>query len=174
MSDIPVHLQRSFEQRWAAKLASSGASAAPKSIDLKGTVDSLPRVTTAKETNDTAVPRRTSSLMLCRQARATAVRLSFDTQPNCTKRPPIPRSACLGNSSPNANLPKWRRTSRSIFSRIGVGHEARDLANRHIATFASCIWPRRNGSRDGDRRLSKQVPPSRQRGSDAATSPHRR
>jgi hypothetical protein len=52
MSDIPVHVQRSFEQRWAAKLASSGASAVPKSIDLKGTVNSLPRVTTAKETND--------------------------------------------------------------------------------------------------------------------------
>jgi hypothetical protein len=52
MSDIPVHVQRSFEQRWAAKLASSGTSAAPKSIDLKGTVNSLPRVTTAKETND--------------------------------------------------------------------------------------------------------------------------
>jgi hypothetical protein len=52
MSDIPVHVQRSFEQRWAAKLASSGTSAAPKSTDLKGTVNSLPRVTTAKETND--------------------------------------------------------------------------------------------------------------------------
>ena len=43
MSDIPVHVQRSFEQRWAAKLASSGASAAPKSVDLKGTVNSLLR-----------------------------------------------------------------------------------------------------------------------------------
>jgi hypothetical protein len=51
MSDILVHVQRSFEQRWAAKLASSGVSAAPKSIDLKGTVNSWPRVTTAKETN---------------------------------------------------------------------------------------------------------------------------
>jgi len=26
MSDIPVHVQRSFEQRWAAKLASSGTA----------------------------------------------------------------------------------------------------------------------------------------------------
>ena len=52
MSDIPVHVQRSFEQRWAAKLASSGTSAAPKNFDLKGTVNSLQRVTTAKETND--------------------------------------------------------------------------------------------------------------------------
>jgi hypothetical protein len=52
MSDIPVHVQRSFEQRWAAKLTSSGASAAPKSIDLKGTVHSLPRPATAKETSD--------------------------------------------------------------------------------------------------------------------------
>ena len=52
MSGIPVHVQRSFEQRWAAKLASSGASARSKAIDLKGTVNSLPRPATAKETND--------------------------------------------------------------------------------------------------------------------------
>ena len=49
MSGIPLHIQRRFERRWAAKLASSGASAAPKSIDLKGTVNSLPRPATAKE-----------------------------------------------------------------------------------------------------------------------------
>jgi hypothetical protein len=63
MSDIPVHVQRSFEQRWAAKLASSGTSAAPKSIDLKGTVNSLPRVTTAKEAVATVAlwPRRSVS-----------------------------------------------------------------------------------------------------------------
>jgi hypothetical protein len=41
MSDIPLHIQRNFEQRWAARLASSSASAAPKNIDLKGTVNSL-------------------------------------------------------------------------------------------------------------------------------------
>ena len=52
MSGIPVHVQRSFEQRWAAKLASSGTSARSKAIDLKGTVNSLPRPATAKETND--------------------------------------------------------------------------------------------------------------------------
>ena len=49
MSDIPVHVQRSFEQRWAARLDSSGASAAPKSVDLKGTVNSSPRPTRAKQ-----------------------------------------------------------------------------------------------------------------------------
>jgi hypothetical protein len=49
MSGIPVHVQRRFEQRWAAKLASPGTSAAVKSIDLKGTVNSLPRPATAKE-----------------------------------------------------------------------------------------------------------------------------
>jgi hypothetical protein len=52
MSGIPVHVQRSFEQRWAAKLASPGTLVAPKILDLKGTVNSVPRVTTAKETND--------------------------------------------------------------------------------------------------------------------------
>jgi hypothetical protein len=52
MSGIPVHVQRSFEQRWAAKLASSDAAAAPKSIDFNGTVNCLPRPATAKEAND--------------------------------------------------------------------------------------------------------------------------
>src|SRR6476646_9086018 len=41
MSDSPLHIQRKFEQRWAARLASSGTPAAPKNIDLKGTVNSL-------------------------------------------------------------------------------------------------------------------------------------
>jgi hypothetical protein len=49
MSGIPLHIQRKLEQRWAAKLALSGASVAPKSIDLKGTVNSLPRPAAAKE-----------------------------------------------------------------------------------------------------------------------------
>jgi hypothetical protein len=48
MSEIPLHLQRRFEQRWAAKLASPAASAAPKSIDLKRTAGSLPRPGKAK------------------------------------------------------------------------------------------------------------------------------
>jgi hypothetical protein len=52
MSIIPLHFQRRFEQRWAAKLASSGASAMPKSIDLKGTLNSWPCPASAKETND--------------------------------------------------------------------------------------------------------------------------
>ena len=49
MSAIPLHIQRKFERRWAATLALSRASAAPKSIDLKGTVNSLPRAAAAKE-----------------------------------------------------------------------------------------------------------------------------
>jgi hypothetical protein len=49
MSGIPLHIQRKLEQRWAAKLALSGASVAPKSIDLKGTVNSLPRPAAKKE-----------------------------------------------------------------------------------------------------------------------------
>jgi hypothetical protein len=48
MSGIPVHVQRSFEQRWAAKLASLAA----QSIDLKDTVNCLPRPATAKGAND--------------------------------------------------------------------------------------------------------------------------
>jgi hypothetical protein len=34
MSAIPLHLQRIFEQRWAAKLASLGVSAARKTTEL--------------------------------------------------------------------------------------------------------------------------------------------
>jgi hypothetical protein len=34
MGAIPLHLQRIFEQRWAAKLASLAVSAARKSIEL--------------------------------------------------------------------------------------------------------------------------------------------
>jgi len=49
MSAIPLDLQRKFERRWAAKLALQVASAAPKSIGLKGTVNSLPRPAKAKE-----------------------------------------------------------------------------------------------------------------------------
>ncbi len=50
MGDIPLHLQRRFEQRWAARFTSSpGASPAPKSPGLKGTVNSLPRTAKAKE-----------------------------------------------------------------------------------------------------------------------------
>jgi len=43
MSPIPLHLQRRFEQRWAARFAPPVASAAPKSIDVKVTVNTLPR-----------------------------------------------------------------------------------------------------------------------------------
>jgi len=49
MNDIPLHLQRRFEQRWAAKYASPVAPAAPKSIGLKGAVNRLPRPANAKE-----------------------------------------------------------------------------------------------------------------------------
>jgi hypothetical protein len=52
MSDIPLHLQRRIEQRWAARFVRPVASAAPKTIDLKCAVDSLPRPEKAKETND--------------------------------------------------------------------------------------------------------------------------
>jgi hypothetical protein len=48
MSAIPLHLQRKFEQRWAARFAPPVAPATPKSVDLKGTVNNLPRPAKAK------------------------------------------------------------------------------------------------------------------------------
>jgi hypothetical protein len=53
MSTIPLHLQRKFEQRWAARFVSSLASIAPKSADLNGTVNDLPRPAKAKKQKDT-------------------------------------------------------------------------------------------------------------------------
>jgi hypothetical protein len=49
MTAIPLHLQRRFEQRWAAKLASLLPSAAPKSIGLKRAAKTLPRTAKSKE-----------------------------------------------------------------------------------------------------------------------------
>jgi hypothetical protein len=49
MNAIPLHLQRRFEQRWAAKLASLASSTAPKSVSLKRIVKSSPRPAKAKE-----------------------------------------------------------------------------------------------------------------------------
>jgi hypothetical protein len=49
MSAIPLHLQRRCEQRWAARFVSRVGSVAPKSVDLKETVGSLPRAAKAKE-----------------------------------------------------------------------------------------------------------------------------
>jgi hypothetical protein len=49
MSAIPLHLQRKFERRWAARFASPVASAAHKGTDLKGTANNLPRRAKAKE-----------------------------------------------------------------------------------------------------------------------------
>jgi hypothetical protein len=46
MSTIPLHLQRRFEQRWAARFASPAASA--KYTHSKGTVANLPRPAKAK------------------------------------------------------------------------------------------------------------------------------
>jgi hypothetical protein len=48
MSAIPLHLQRKFEPRWATRFVPPVASTAPKSTDLKGIVNSLPRPAKAK------------------------------------------------------------------------------------------------------------------------------
>jgi hypothetical protein len=49
MSAIPLHLQRRFEQRWAARFVLPAASTAPKSIDLKRPVHNLPGIAKANE-----------------------------------------------------------------------------------------------------------------------------
>jgi hypothetical protein len=52
MSEIPLHLQRKFEQRWAARRVLSVAAAAPNGTDLKGIVNSLPRLAITYEVHD--------------------------------------------------------------------------------------------------------------------------
>jgi hypothetical protein len=49
MSAIPLHLQRRFEQKWAARFVPPVAAVAPKSIASKDTVNSLPRPAKEKE-----------------------------------------------------------------------------------------------------------------------------
>ena len=49
MSAIPLHLQRKFEKRWAARFAASVASATRKITDPKGTVNDLPRRAKVRE-----------------------------------------------------------------------------------------------------------------------------
>jgi hypothetical protein len=45
---IPLHLQRRFEQRWAARFVSPVASAAPQSPGLQAAFQQLPRPEKAK------------------------------------------------------------------------------------------------------------------------------
>jgi len=49
MSDIPLHIQRKSDRRWAARFAPPVASPAPKGTDLKATVNNLTRRAKAKE-----------------------------------------------------------------------------------------------------------------------------
>jgi hypothetical protein len=49
MSSIPLHLERRFEQRWAARFVPPAASTAPKSLDLKRPVHNVLRIAKAKE-----------------------------------------------------------------------------------------------------------------------------
>lgn len=48
MSDIPLHVQRRFEQRWAAKHAPAVEPAAPKSVGVKDPVSRLPHPAKAR------------------------------------------------------------------------------------------------------------------------------
>jgi len=52
VSDIPLHIQRRSERRWAARFVSAVASAAHKGTDLKATVNDLTRRAKAREKPD--------------------------------------------------------------------------------------------------------------------------
>ena len=50
MSIIPLHLQRKFEQRWAARFDPRAVLATPKNIGLKDTTNRLPSPAKEKPT----------------------------------------------------------------------------------------------------------------------------
>jgi hypothetical protein len=56
MIDIPLHIQRRSDRRWAARFASAVVSAARKGTDLKATVNDLTR--RAKATEKPAEPSK--------------------------------------------------------------------------------------------------------------------
>jgi len=43
MSIIPLHLQKRFEQRWAARFGSLAIATTPKKVGLKGSPSTFPR-----------------------------------------------------------------------------------------------------------------------------------
>jgi hypothetical protein len=58
MSIIPLHLQRRFEQRWAARFGSLVIPSVPKNVGLKGSpVNVAPRAAKAKEKPADSTPR---------------------------------------------------------------------------------------------------------------------
>jgi hypothetical protein len=74
MSDIPLHLQRRFEQRWAARFASPAASTVPKNVITKPATSLLtvsnetdlalvarPSVTKAAELSENSIKRQSPS-----------------------------------------------------------------------------------------------------------------
>jgi hypothetical protein len=56
MSIIPLHLQRLFERRWAARFGSLIIPAIPKNIGLKGSPSALRRAAKAKKTRRVESP----------------------------------------------------------------------------------------------------------------------
>jgi len=51
MSIIPLHLQRRFEQRWAARFGSLVIPAAPKNVGLKGSPVNMRRARQKRKKN---------------------------------------------------------------------------------------------------------------------------
>ena len=129
MSGIPVQVQRSFEQRWAAKLASSGASARPKAIDLKRTVNSLPRPATAKETNDNqlAWPFILISGGLVRRLSCLAARVLFNALALVLRE--VPDGKCKGTCRARSHV---RGASRKS-DRSDIRQHYREMAALSIA-----------------------------------------
>ena len=110
MSIIPLHLQRRFEQRWAAKLARSVASVAPKSISLKRAVQNSPRPAKEKEK-----PAGLNSAGLVGSSTRTTGRWMWRTVP-----PILPATPYIANSKTQmaatrapASKSTIRRSSRS-------------------------------------------------------------
>jgi hypothetical protein len=68
MSIIPLHLQRRFEQRWAARFGSLVIPTIPKNVGLKGSPVSIRRARQKPKKNPAGLGRRLHiDLYQCRQ-----------------------------------------------------------------------------------------------------------
>ena len=64
MSIVPLHLQRRFEQRWAAQFGSRVIPSLPANVGLKGSPDSVARRAAKAKEKPAGLSRRVRSLPL--------------------------------------------------------------------------------------------------------------
>lgn len=64
MGIVPLHLQRRFEQRWAAQFGSKVVPSVPANVGLKGSQDNVARRAAKAKEKPAGLSRRVRSLPL--------------------------------------------------------------------------------------------------------------